>query len=107
MPCQKRILKSDACSYFFFFHYAYPRFSFQHELVLFFTAMAVGVPIFVLYSYFREILSIHWREWLTDRILTKYFEKRGFYYLEANGQVDNPDQRIAVSIWCFSYLMNT
>jgi len=73
------------------------RCSFQHELVLFFTAMTIGVPIFVLYSYFREILSIHWREWLSDRILSKYFENRSFYYLESNSQVDNPDQRIAVS----------
>ncbi|GJQ10265.1 hypothetical protein GpartN1_g2056.t1 [Galdieria partita] len=76
--------------------------NFQHEIFLFFTAMAVGVPIFVLYSYFREILSIHWREWLSDRILNKYFEKRGFYYLESNSQVDNPDQRIADDIRAFT-----
>ncbi|EME31441.1 ABC transporter, ATP-binding & transmembrane domain isoform 2 [Galdieria sulphuraria] len=76
--------------------------NFQHEIILFFTAMVVGVPIFVLYSYFREILSIHWREWLSDRILNKYFEKRGFYYLESNSQVDNPDQRIADDIRAFT-----
>lgn len=76
--------------------------NFQQELVLFFTAMAIGVPIFVLYGYFREILSIHWREWLSDRILKKYFEKRAFYYLESNSQVDNPDQRIADDIRAFT-----
>jgi len=76
--------------------------NFQHELVLFFTAMTIGVPIFVLYSYFREILSIHWREWLSDRILSKYFENRSFYYLESNSQVDNPDQRIADDIRAFT-----
>eukprot|EP00871_Galdieria_phlegrea_P001997 jgi/Galph1/2799/GphlegSOOS_G1486.1 len=76
--------------------------NFQQELGLFFCAMLIGIPILVLYSYFREILSIHWREWLSDRILTKYFEKRNFYLLESNVKVDNPDQRIAEDIRAFT-----
>ena len=34
----------------------------------FFGALVVGVPVNVMYKFYRQKLSLSWREWLTNRI---------------------------------------
>jgi len=38
------------------------------------------------------------RAWMTERLMTEYFEDRTFYALQSEGAVDNPDQRISSDV---------
>ena len=46
---------------------------FQEVLLKFLGALAAGVPVVVLSSFQRELLSLKWREWMTERMLALYF----------------------------------
>lgn len=61
-----------------------------------------AVPIMALFYYVRDKLGIHWRRWLSDRFLDRYFSNRQFYALNANAGIDNPDQRVAEDINTFT-----
>src|SRR5262245_17021395 len=54
---------------------------FWHAIRLFFALLVIGVPIDSFYYYVRDRLALHWRRWLTDRFLTRYFKDRGYYHL--------------------------
>ncbi len=64
--------------------------------------LVVAVPIWSLYYYVRDRLGVYWRKWLTERMLDRYFAKRAFFELNANPNIDNPDQRIAEDINTFT-----
>jgi len=64
--------------------------------------LVVAVPIYAFYYFVRDKLAIHWRRWLTDRFLDRYFRQRHYYELNANAALDNPDQRIAEDINTFT-----
>ncbi|MBC7918674.1 MAG: ABC transporter ATP-binding protein/permease [Rhodoferax sp.] len=63
--------------------------------------LVVAVPIYALYYYVRDRLGLHWRRWLTDSFLKRYFAKRAYYRLNGS-DIDNPDQRIADDIDSFT-----
>lgn len=52
-------------------------------------------PVVVFYAWFKSLLSIVWRRWLTEHLLEKYFSNRNYYRISNNSLVDNPDERIA------------
>jgi vitamin B12/bleomycin/antimicrobial peptide transport system ATP-binding/permease protein len=54
------------------------------------------------YCYVRDYLGMHWREWLTGEFLGNYFKNRNYYEIEADGSIDNPDQRIMEDIRSFT-----
>eukprot|EP00934_Nitzschia_sp_Nitz4_P007824 Nitzschia sp. Nitz4//scaffold196_size54656//24553//27366//NITZ4_006640-RA/size54656-snap-gene-0.27-mRNA-1//1//CDS//3329540429//7814//frame0 len=60
--------------------------------------LAVGALVSALYNYTKAQMSVHWREWMTERMLQLYTSERAFYHLELTKSVDNPDQRIAEDI---------
>ena len=62
----------------------------------------VGTAIVVIYRYCQELLGVYWREWLTDNILQRYLDNRAYYQINAQKQIDNPDQRIAEDIKSFT-----
>lgn len=64
--------------------------------------LLVAVPIWAFYYYVRDRLGIQWRRWLTGHFLGLYFGNRAYYELNAGGQIDNPDQRIAEDIHTFT-----
>lgn len=64
--------------------------------------LVVAVPIYAFYYFVRDKLAIHWRRWLTNRFLDRYFSQRHYYELNANAGIDNPDQRIAEDINTFT-----
>src|SRR5947207_5541808 len=64
--------------------------------------LVVAVPVWALYYYVRDRLSVYWRKWLTEQMLDKYFSHRAFFELNANPNIDNPDQRIAEDINTFT-----
>lgn len=62
----------------------------------------VGTAIVVIYRYCQKLLGVYWREWLTKNILQRYLENRAYYQINAQKQIDNPDQRIAEDIQSFT-----
>jgi len=64
--------------------------------------LVVAVPIVALYYFMRDKLALHWRRWLTHRILNRYLEHRAYYELNTDSKIDNPDQRIAEDVNVFT-----
>ncbi|WP_413438833.1 ABC transporter ATP-binding protein/permease [Sulfuriferula sp. GW1] len=64
--------------------------------------LVVAVPIYAFYYYVRDKLGIYWRRWLTRHFLGSYFSNQAYYELNANAEIDNPDQRIAEDINTFT-----
>ena len=56
--------------------------------------MTFSLQVYVLRDYFLSVLSLEWREWMTNEFTTDYFKDRSFYQVQAGALVDNPDQRI-------------
>lgn len=64
--------------------------------------LAFAVPIYAFYYYMRDAFANHWRRWLTGRFLDGYLGQRRYYALGAEGEIDNPDQRISEDINTFT-----
>jgi len=75
---------------------------FWHSIRYTVVVLALAVPNYAFYFYVRDTLGIHWRRWLTRRLLQRYFGQLRFYELNANALIDNPDQRIAEDINTFT-----
>lgn len=63
---------------------------------------AVCTVVAVYYRFVEERLGLLWREWQTRQFLERYLENRAYLRLAANGEVENPDQRIAEDIRAFA-----
>ncbi len=64
--------------------------------------LAFAVPVYAFYYYMRDAFANHWRRWLTHRFLDGYLGGRRYYDLDAQGTIDNPDQRISEDINSFT-----
>ncbi len=62
----------------------------------------VGTAIVVIYRYCQKLLGVYWREWVTKNILQRYLDNRAYYQINAQKQIDNPDQRISEDIQSFT-----
>jgi ABC-type uncharacterized transport system fused permease/ATPase subunit len=71
---------------------------FGQATVVFGGILALMIPGLALKNYLQARLSLHWRRWLSDRYLNRYFSNQSFYHLGQISAVDNPDQRIAQDI---------
>ena len=71
-------------------------------VAVYFCGFLVGIPIVAFYGYVRDYLGMHWREWMTGEFLGNYFKNRNYYEIEADGSIDNPDQRIMEDIRSFT-----
>jgi putative ATP-binding cassette transporter len=69
---------------------------------VYFCGFLVGIPIVAFYGYVRDYMGMHWRKWMTNDFLGKYFADRNYYDIEAEGEIDNPDQRIMEDIRSFT-----
>ncbi|VVC74891.1 Vitamin B12 transport ATP-binding protein BacA [Aquicella siphonis] len=64
-------------------------------LVFFFILAAFNIVVAVYRYYLSQIFALRWRRWLTEQMIGRWLEKRGYYYLETfDVKTDNPDQRI-------------
>jgi putative ATP-binding cassette transporter len=68
---------------------------YQQQLLVF-TGLAVAYIIVAVYQiYFRQMLEIRWRRWLTGQYLADWMSRRAFYRMELKDYgTDNPEQRI-------------
>lgn len=64
--------------------------------------LGFAVPVYAFYYYMRDAFANHWRRWLTHRFLDGYLGGRRYYDLNAQGVIDNPDQRISEDINTFT-----
>jgi putative ATP-binding cassette transporter len=80
-----------------------------YKLILVFCALAfTSIAFSVLAYYFRKILEIRWRRWLTSHYLDKWFSSKAYYKTKFLSIVsDNPDQRISEDINSFIVLLLT
>ena len=69
---------------------------------VYFCGFLVGIPIVAFYGYVRDYMGMHWRKWMTNTFLDKYFSDRNYYDIEAQGEIDNPDQRMMEDIRSFT-----
>jgi vitamin B12/bleomycin/antimicrobial peptide transport system ATP-binding/permease protein len=56
----------------------------------------------VLYSFTEQRLGLHWREWLTRRLIGRYLRADTYYWLREHPELSNPDQRIADDVRVFT-----
>lgn len=64
---------------------------------------SVLVVIKGLQIYFRMLLHVNWRQWLTDKYLSYWLKNKIYYRLQLNDAhyADNPDQRISEDVDLF------
>ncbi|MGI2904114.1 ABC transporter ATP-binding protein/permease [Tolypothrix sp. VBCCA 56010] len=77
---------------------------FWQAVLTFLGILVVYIPLYAGYGYLVNKLGIFWRRWMTRHFIDKYLEKenRGYYYLNFNKEIDNPDQRISEDIKGFT-----
>jgi putative ATP-binding cassette transporter len=63
---------------------------------------AVATPFVVYYGYMQNLLGLRWRDWMTRKFLGQYFKNRAYYEINAEEEIDNPDQRISQDINSFT-----
>ena len=69
---------------------------FSRQLGLFALLAVLHIVLFVYRLYFRQMLMIEWRAWLTENYLAAWLRDRAYYRLQLLDKgTDNPDQRIA------------
>ena len=76
--------------------------TFWKEILFYLFAIAIAIPVGVFYRYAEEKFSVLWRDWMTNKLLKKYFYKRSYYMLRGNEELDNPDQRITEDVRSFT-----
>ncbi len=75
------------------------------QLGVFCVLVALAIAMSVCAIYFKQMLQIRWRAWLTDRFLTRWSANGAYYQLELDSATtDNPDQRIAEDLDRFTMI---
>jgi len=74
------------------------------ELIIGFIPLLVAFVCATVYRlYLRQRLQLHWRKWMTEEFLNRYFAHRTFFRLSIDTQAaDNPDQRISEDVNWFT-----
>lgn len=68
---------------------------------------AGGSVIVTIYAWIRSILAMHWRRWLTEHLLKKYFANRAYYKVNDRQDIDNPDERLHQDVDAYTaYLLD-
>jgi len=79
---------------------------FRLQVVLYLVVFAVCTVVAVFQRYTEERLGLLWRAWLTHRLVGIYLEHPIYYRLTdhvlENGEIANPDQRIAEDVRVFT-----
>jgi vitamin B12/bleomycin/antimicrobial peptide transport system ATP-binding/permease protein len=75
---------------------------FYHLMVLFVIWITAFVPIAALYPYLTGLLSIDWRDWMTEKFVHRMLHRNALYHIMRDHSVDNPDQRISEDVNSFA-----
>ena len=71
-------------------------------LELFAIWIAAFIPIAAFYPYLSGLLTIDWRDWMTEHLSHRMFDRDALYHIMRSHAVDNPDQRISEDINSFT-----
>jgi putative ATP-binding cassette transporter len=71
---------------------------FIYQALLYVGVFAASTLVAGVYRFTEERLGLMWRKWATRQAILGYASKRTYYRLKMNGEVENPDQRIAEDI---------
>jgi len=71
-------------------------------LGLYLGSFALAIPLAVYYRWTEKRLALIWRDWMAQRLLTRYFNNRAYYRLRGSEGIDNPDQRISEDVINFT-----
>ncbi|MFN7093956.1 MAG: ABC transporter ATP-binding protein/permease [Burkholderiales bacterium] len=83
----------------------YDRAQFIHLIIKFCGLAALNILFAILAYYFRKILEIRWRKWLTHYYLDDWLQDKAYYKTRFLPQIiDNPDQRLSEDINAFIIL---
>jgi putative ATP-binding cassette transporter len=74
------------------------RAEFIYQALLYIGVFAASTLVASIYRFTEERLGLLWRKWATQRAILGYAHKRAYYRLKMDGEVENPDQRIAEDI---------
>ncbi|HVB81480.1 MAG TPA: ABC transporter ATP-binding protein/permease [Candidatus Binataceae bacterium] len=75
---------------------------FYHLMMLFGLWVVLFVPIAAFYPYITGLLSIDWRDWLTETFVRRMLRGNALYHIMRDRTVDNPDQRISEDVNSFT-----
>ena len=78
------------------------RLEFIRQALFYLGVFAASTVVAVIYRYIEERLGLLWREWVTRWTLIDYANHRVYYRLKQQGEIGNPDQRIADDIRTFT-----
>jgi putative ATP-binding cassette transporter len=73
---------------------------FTYQLGRFAVLAGLYIAAAVYQIYLRQMLQIRWRNWLTQRYVSRWLRNDAYYHMQLadNAPADNPDQRIAEDI---------
>ncbi len=73
--------------------------------------VAVYIPVAIYRTWLRQLLTIRWRRWMTERLMADWLADRAYFTIGLQGTglqqvssdgVDNPDQRITEDVRSFT-----
>ena len=76
--------------------------SFLYMALVYVGVFAISTLLAVLFKFCEERLGLLWRQWLTRALLLDYLGIATPYRLREQGEIDNPDQRIADDVRMFT-----
>jgi putative ATP-binding cassette transporter len=71
---------------------------FIFQALLYIGVFAASTLVASVYRFTEERMGLIWREWATQKAILGYADKRVYYRLKLEGELENPDQRIAEDI---------
>jgi putative ATP-binding cassette transporter len=72
---------------------------FKEQLAYFSVLAAAFIVVGAYRLYFRQMLEMRWRRWMTRRLVERWLENRNYYRIQLTDRgTDNPDQRIAEDV---------
>ena len=71
---------------------------FIFQAILYIGVFAASTLVASVYRFTEERMGLIWREWATQKAILGYADKRVYYRLKLEGELENPDQRIAEDI---------
>lgn len=82
-------------NYFYNALQAYDKHEAMFLLGVFMMLALFYISLLVIRYFIWQVFGLHWRRWLTEQVIGRWLQKRGYYYLENfDEKTDNPDQRI-------------
>ncbi len=75
---------------------------FQKLALVYIVVFVLSTLVATFYRYTEEKLGLSWRDWLTRYITDRYLARHAYYHIQGQGDIDNPDQRIAEDVRTFT-----